>query len=162
VPHKRIVSDTYLAGLVSMHMVALFIRMRRSTVLTQRRAFGLSATEWLIMTTMDERRPLSLNAIAERLVQDRGQLSRAVKAMVSRGLLTRVRKPGGPEVEIDLSPDGQVMRARILEMALERDQFLTQGIDLADLEAARRVIAQMTQRADVLLEQALAIEKAGR
>jgi len=144
-----------LAGLVSMRMVVLFNLMRRSTILTQRKAFSLSEIEWRIMTVMSEHRILSLNGIAELLVQDRGQLSRAVKGMVERGLLTRIRKPGGPEVEIGLAPAGLLLHERMVERAVERDRILTQGIDADDLEAMRRVIEQMVVRADGLMEAAL-------
>lgn len=145
-----------LGGLVSMRMVILFTLMRRSTIITQRRVFGLSEIEWRIMTQVSESASLSLNALADVLVQDRGQLSRAVKAMVERGLLTRTRKPGGPEIEIGLAPGGVELRARMTERALQRDTYLTQGIDEADLAVVRRVIETMIGRAEELLDQASA------
>lgn len=145
-----------LGGLVSMRMVILFTLMRRSTILTQRRDFDLSEIEWRIMTTVNEETLLSLNGMADLLVQDRGQLSRAVKAMVERGLLTRSRKPGGPEIEIALAPAGKALRARMTQRAKERDAFLTEGIDEADLDVVRRVIEKMIGRADILLERAMA------
>ena len=149
-------STSPLGGLVSMRMVVLFSLMRRSTVLTQRRDFKLSEIEWRIMTTLSEDTVLSLNGMADLLMQDRGQLSRAVKGMVERGLLTRTRKPGGPEIEIALAPEGRVLRARMTERAKQRDAFLTEGIDEADLLATRRVIEAMMIRADELLAQAVA------
>jgi DNA-binding MarR family transcriptional regulator len=145
-----------LGGLVSMRMVILFSLMRRSTTLTQRRDFGLTEIEWRIMTQVNETSPLSLNRLAEMLVQDRGQLSRAVKGMVERGLLSRARKPGGPEIEIGLAPGGSELRARMTERALQRDAFLTEGIDEDDLAATRRVIEIMIGRADQLLAMASA------
>lgn len=145
-----------LGGLVSMRMVILFTLMRRSTILTQRRDFNLSEIEWRIMTSVSEETTLSLNGMADLLVQDRGQLSRAVKAMAERGLLTRCRKPGGPEIEIALAPAGKALRARMSQRAKERDAFLTEGIDPADLDVVRRVIEQMISRADLLLEKAMA------
>src|SRR5690348_15436816 len=96
-----------LYGLVSMRMIRLFVLLRKGGILAQRRQFGLSETEWRIMTQLGETAPLSLNGLADAMLQDRGQLSRAVKSMVERGLLTRERKPGGPEVEIELSGEGR-------------------------------------------------------
>ncbi len=147
-----------LGGLVSMRMVVLFNLMRRSTVVTQRRDFNLSEIEWRIMTQIREVAPLSLNGLAVSLAQDRGQLSRAVKAMVERGLLARTRKPGGPEIEISLTAAGKVLRGRMTERAIERDAFLTAGIDEKDKEAMRRGIETMIGRADELLERAIAQE----
>ncbi len=146
-----------LGGLVSMRMVILNTLMRRSMIIAQRRLFGLSEIEWRIMTQVSEGVSLSLNNLADVLVQDRGQLSRAVKAMVERGLLTRSRKPGGPEIEIGLAPKGLELRARMTTRAKERDAFLTAGIAEEDLAVVRRVIETMIGRAEELLDQAIAL-----
>ncbi len=145
-----------LAELLSMRMVVLFSIMRRSTIFNQRQIFDLTEIEWRIMSQMHEHAPLSLNGLAELLMQDRGQLSRAVKSLVERGLMTRTRKPGGPEIEIGLAEGGKQLQARMVDLAIQRDVFLTDGIDPADVEAARRVVEQMITRAEVLAEQALA------
>lgn len=146
-----------LGGLVSMRMVILNTLMRRSMIIAQRRLFGLSEIEWRIMTQVSEGVSLSLNNLADVLVQDRGQLSRAVKAMVERGLLTRTRKPGGPEIEIGLAPKGLDLRARMTTRAKERDAFLTAGIPEEDLAVVRRVIETMIGRAEELLDHAMAL-----
>lgn len=146
-----------LGGLVSMRMVILFTLMRRSTIISQRRVFGLSEIEWRIMTQVSETASLSLNGLADVLVQDRGQLSRAVKSMVERGILSRTRKPGGPEIEIGLAPAGRELRARMTERALQRDAYLTEGIADEDLAVVRRVIETMIGRAEDLLDQASAL-----
>jgi DNA-binding MarR family transcriptional regulator len=147
--------DGRIGGLVSMRMVILFTLMRRSTLISQRHLFGLSEIEWRIMTQLDVGISLSLNGLAQVLAQDRGQLSRAVKSMVERGFLTRTRKPGGPEIEIGLAPAGLQLREKMEQRVLERDAFLTHGIDPADIEALRRVIDQMIERADLLLQDAM-------
>ena len=147
--------DSRLGGLVSMRMVILFTLMRRSTLISQRHLFGLSEIEWRIMTQVGNGISLSLNGLAQVLVQDRGQLSRAVKGMVERGLLTRTRKPGGPEIEISLAPAGRELREKMEERVLQRDEFLTSGLDAADLAATRRVIEHMIERADLLLQEAI-------
>lgn len=149
-----------LAKLLSMRMVVLFSIMRRSTIYNQRRLFGLTEIEWRIMTQMHEHAPLSLNGLADLLIQDRGQLSRAVKNLVERGLMTRRRKPGGPGIEIGLAEGGKALLARMVDLAIQRDEFLTEGIAPEDRVAARRVIEQMITRAEVLAEQALAADRA--
>lgn len=147
-----------LAELLSMRMVVLFSIMRRSTILNQRRLFDLTEIEWRIMSQMHEHAPLSLNGLAELLMLDRGQLSRTVKSMVERGLMTRKRIPGGPGIEIGLAEGGKQLQARMVELAIQRDEFLTSGIDPDDVAAARRVVEQMIVRAEVLAERALAAQ----
>ena len=142
-----------LHSLVTMRMIRLFVLLRRGGILAQRRRFGLSEIEWRIMTQLGEAAPLSLNGLAEALVQDRGQLSRAVKAMVERGLLTRERKPGGPEVEIDLAQAGHALHGEMVAWVVERDERLTRSIDPADLTALWRAADTMIARAGDMLEE---------
>jgi DNA-binding MarR family transcriptional regulator len=139
--------------LTSMRMITFFSLLRRSGVLAQRRRFELSEIEWRIMVQLGEFAPLSLNGLAELLLQDRGQLSRTVKSMVERGLLSRERKPGGPEIEIDLTAQGQALHGRMVELVIERDKRLTRGIPDEDIRALRRVIDQMIERAEAMLEE---------
>ena len=140
-----------LANLASIRMVILFNLMRRSGIVVQRRDFGLSEIEWRIMTQIGEYSPLSLNGLADRMMQDRGQLSRAVKGMVANGLLTRVRKPGGPEIQIGFTEEGTRLYARMVEKAIEREAFLTEGVSAEDLATVQRVLEHMIARAGAML-----------
>ena len=140
-----------LDRLVTMRMVWLFTLMRRGGVLARRRRFGLSEIEWRIMTQLGTGARLSLNALAEALLQDRGQLSRAVKGMVTRGLVSRERKPGGPEIEIALSPSGWALHADMVGWVVERDARLTEGLAPGDLAALWRASEIMIGRAEEML-----------
>ena len=142
-----------LRELTSMRMIAFFSLLRRSTVLSQRRQFDLSEIEWRILVNVGEYAPLSLNGLAEFLLQDRGQLSRAVKGMVKRGLLTRERKPGGPEIEIELAPEGRLLHRRMVDFVIQRDKMLMEGIDGEDVETLRRVIEVMIGRARAMMDE---------
>ena len=142
-----------LHSLVTIRMIRLFILLRRGGILAQRRRFDLSEVEWRVMTELAETAPLSLNGLAEALLLDRGQLSRAVKAMVDRGLLTRERKPGGPEIEIGLSAAGRALHGEMVGWVVERDERLTRGLDPADIDALWRVADAMIERAGEMLEE---------
>lgn len=135
-----------------MRMIILFGVMRRSGAITQRHQFNLSETEWRIMAQVGEFAPLSLNGLAELLLLDRGQLSRTVKGMVARGLLSRERKPGGPEIEIDLTREGRELHSRMVDRAVERDRILIEGIPEDDLNTLRRVIDTMIARAEAMMD----------
>jgi DNA-binding MarR family transcriptional regulator len=73
--------------------------------------------------------------------------------MVERGLLTRERKPGGPEIEIDLSDEGQAIYARMVDWVHERDRTLTEGIPSEDVAVVWRVLTAMMDRAQSMLEE---------
>jgi DNA-binding MarR family transcriptional regulator len=140
-------------GLVSMRMIRLFVMLRKSGIMAQRRQFDLSETEWRIMTQLGDTAPLSLNGLADAMLQDRGQLSRAVKAMVERDLLTRERKPGGPEIEIGLSARGRTMYNSMVEWVHERDRALTAGMPQEDVATVWRVLGKMMERAQDMVDE---------
>jgi len=142
-----------LQGLVSMRMIRLFVMLRKSGIMAQRRQFDLSETEWRIMTQLGETAPVSLNGLAEAMVQDRGQLSRAVKSMVERSLLTRERKPGGPEIEIDLSDQGRTVYDQMVDWVHERDRLLTRDIPKEDVAVVWRVLGTMREHAQAMLDE---------
>lgn len=149
--------NAQLGDLVSMRMIYFFNVLRRSGVLAQRRLFNMTEAEWRIMVQVGLNEPLSLNQLADRTLQDRGQLSRTVKGMVERGLLTRERKRGGPTVEIALAPGGEDLYGKMVARAVERDRKLTQGFAPDDEAVLRRLMAQMIDRAEDLLEEERAL-----
>ena len=148
-----------LGELITMRLIGLFGVLRRSGVLAQRRELGLSEVEWRIMTQVGQYAPLSLNGLAKLTLQDRGQLSRAVKAMTERGLLSRDRKPGGPEIEIDLTSDGRAVYGRMVERAIQRDRILTAGMSAADADCLRRLTDVLIERAEDMLAVELELQR---
>lgn len=147
--------------LVTMRMIALFSLLRRGGTLAQRRQFDLSELEWRVMVNVAFS-PQSLTGLADVLVLDRGQLSRGIKAMAQRGLVTRERKPGGPEIVIKLSKEGEALHERMIEWAVDRDTALTSGLSPDDIATLRRVLAHMIEKARVRLEEERNLESAPR
>ena len=150
--------------LTSMRMIKLYSLLRRSGTLARRRKFGMNETDWWILAQVGDYAPLSLNGLAERLGQDRGQLSRAVKSLVQRGLLKRSRKPGGPEIEIALAPEGERIYRDMIGLVIERDSELTEGFAPESIEVMRGLVEEMIARAEAMLaeEKRLAALEAGR
>lgn len=147
-PHPQ----TDMDRLLTIRIVGLLDLMRRSGTLANRRSFDLSSVEWRIMNQVGAHAPLSLNDLAELLGLDRGQLSRAVKAMVTRDLLDRKRKPGGPAIVITLTDEGRALYARMIDLAAARNRFLTRDIPPEDLARTLEVLDAIRERANALLE----------
>ncbi len=139
-------------GLFTSRILSLLDVLRRSGTLAHRREFGLSGIEWRIMVQVGEHAPLSLNDLAELLSLDRGQLSRAVKAMVARGLLDRKRKPGGPAIVITHTAEGGALYDRMLALLIERNKFLMGDIPPEEVEHIVRRLDEIHGRATTLLE----------
>jgi DNA-binding MarR family transcriptional regulator len=142
-----------LSGLVTMRMIAIFSLLRRREILAHRQQFGLSEIEWHIMTLAGEHAPFSLSRLAALTLKDEGQLSRAVKKMVARGLLSRQRKPGGPEIEIALTDEGWSVYQNMVQRAIARDRWLTSEIAPEDIKALWRITETMIGKAQELVSE---------
>lgn len=142
-----------MRGLLTIRMIGLLDLLRRSGTLANRREFGLSSMEWRIMAQVGEHAPLSLNDLAELLNLDRGQLSRAVKAMAARGLLSSKRRPGGPAIVITLTDVGQTLHGRMMDLAIARNRFLVGDLSGETVEQLTQALELIRQRALQLLEQ---------
>jgi DNA-binding MarR family transcriptional regulator len=144
--------------LFTFRLVGVLNMLRRSATLATRREFGLLDTEWRIMAQVGENAPLSLNALAEPLGLDRGQLSRAVKGMVTRGLLDSRRKRGGPAIVITLSEEGRALYERMMVLAAARNAFLVGDIPEAEIERVAAVLDAVMGKAQLLLERERAFQ----
>jgi DNA-binding MarR family transcriptional regulator len=137
--------------LVSARLITLVTQIRRTAALTYRRELGLSEVDWRVLSQIGEHAPLSLNALAEVIGLDRGQLSRGVSRLVAAGLATRAARRGGPGIVIALSPVGEALFARLMKLALERNAAFTRGIAAQDLATFSAVLDRMTVNARALL-----------
>jgi len=149
-----------MRGVFTFRIISLLDLLRRSGTLVHRRNFDLSGIEWRIMSQVGDHAPLSLNDLAELLNLDRGQVSRAVKAMKERGLLDSERRPGGPAIDITLSGDGEGLYERMVALAIERNAFLVGDIPDAEIERASAVLDQVTRKAQILLDRERAVSAA--
>jgi len=81
---------------------------------------GLTYPQYLVMLVLWEHRSASVKALGERLALDSGTLTPLLKRLEKRGLITRRRDPDDERVvRIDLTPDGQRLRARARRVPTE-------------------------------------------
>lgn len=141
-----------MRGVFTHRIVSLLDLLRRSGTMAHRRNFDISGIEWRIMSQVGDNAPLSLNDLADRLNLDRGQVSRAVKAMKERGLVDSARRPGGPAIEITLSAEGKGLYARMVRLAVERNAFLVGDIPDDEIERVSAVLDRLSRKAQILLD----------
>ena len=144
--------DGHLPGLMTIRIIDLLEVLRRSGTMANKREFGLSGIEWRIMSVVGGHAPLSLNDLSELLGLDTGQVSRAVKVLVARGLLDRSRKPGGPSIVITLSAEGEQLHERMVELAVKRNAALVKGIPAEEIERFAKVLDTVKAHALALLD----------
>lgn len=146
-----------LRAMLTVRISSLSELLRRSSTLANRRKFGLSWIEWRVISQVGEHAPLSLNQLADLLNLDRGQVSRAVKGLALRGLLSRTPRPGGPSIVIAVTDEGGRLHARMVDLAMERYDFLVSGLSAEEIEQAGRALDALQHRAQLLLDRERAV-----
>ena len=87
--------------------------------------FGLSVTQWRVMAALGRFAPLNASDVGQRIVMDKVAVSRAVAALMKRGLAERATdRDDRRRATLRLSARGRAMHARIVPLALEYERRL--------------------------------------
>jgi len=87
--------------------------------------FGLTVTQWRVMAALGRFAPLTASDVGQRIVMDKVAVSRAVAALMKRGLVERATdRADRRRASLRLSPRGRAMHARIVPIALGYEQHL--------------------------------------
>lgn len=84
--------------------------------------FGVTLQEWRTLALLAAEAPLGLNELARAAGLDKAQMSRAVSALIGRGLvLKRLSEAGGRATSLSLSRRGLALYDDLITAAAERD-----------------------------------------
>jgi DNA-binding MarR family transcriptional regulator len=159
-PPDQAVPDTAPAtirDLLSYRIHRLANALSRGAALRYRREFGVSLMEWRILALLGGFAPLTLRDLARESGLDKAQASRAVKALVERGLVERA--PGSTdarEVALRLSDEGRRVQDGLMRSAREREAAFRAALppgSLAMLEEAIRLLTAEARRQAALADQ---------
>jgi len=102
-------------------------------------AFGLTLTDWRILTALSQADNQRLLELAEIVVTDVSTLSRQVAALQRAGLILRKRdRRDGRAVSLLLSAKARNLVRKIIPIALMHERVATRGISAQDLQTLRR------------------------
>jgi DNA-binding MarR family transcriptional regulator len=91
--------------------------------------FDLSVTQWRVMAALGRFAPLTASDVAQRTVMDKVAVSRAVAALMKRGLVERATdRQDRRRATLRLSGRGRALHARIVPLALEYEARLCQAL----------------------------------
>ncbi len=108
------------------------INARDGTVIF-RDGFDLTLNEWRVLGLVAAHAPLGLNRLTELVLMDKGQLSRTVQALVTRGkLVSQVGAADARKVELSLSEKGAALHAKVLEFARARNEEVLEVLSVAE------------------------------
>lgn len=115
-----------------LHVVANTIS--RSAAARYRREFDVTLGEWRSIALLAGYGPLGLNQLARQGGVDRGQISRIVAGLTSRGLVSRTHDVKGKPVSLVLTAKGRKVYDGLFKAAIDRDEIF-----LGALTAEERV-----------------------
>jgi DNA-binding MarR family transcriptional regulator len=143
--------DAKPSDLVSPKVIRLANVLRRSATLVYGRKFGLSQIEWRIVALVGEHAPISLNALAEVMGLDKGQISRGVSALVTKHLLLREYRRDGRGIAITLGTRGSEIYREVMTAAVERNSVLLDGMTTAEASEFLKILDKLTGLARTIL-----------
>lgn len=110
-------------------------------------AFGLSIPEWRCMAVIGRYTLISATAIAERTAMDKVKVSRAVAALLAKGLIRRSRHPGDRRLALlAFTARGRRIYEQIVPLARQTEAALMAVLGAEDRAALSAMLRRIAAR----------------
>ncbi|HJM49494.1 MAG TPA: MarR family winged helix-turn-helix transcriptional regulator [Alphaproteobacteria bacterium] len=116
--------------------------------------FALRLNEWRVLGLARALEPVQFREIAGRLIMDKGQLSRIVKALVERGFLdTMVARDDARSLEIHTTEAGRQLHDRVLPFTKQRNEAAVEVLTREEYLEFMRVLDKLLEHNESQLRQ---------
>ena len=105
--------------------------------------FGLKVPEWRVLAVVAERGQLTQAGLVNATQMDKMTISRAVTALVARGLLTRGVAGDRRTLALALSAAGQALHAEISPLALAIESELLSGFSATERQRLMTLLGKL-------------------
>ena len=113
--------------------------------------FDLTVTQWRVMAALGRFAPLAASDVGQRIVMDKVAVSRAVAALMKRGLVERATdRADRRRALLRLSDRGKAMHGRIVPLALEYEAKLYKSLSSEERQAFNSLSDRLFARAEAL------------
>jgi DNA-binding MarR family transcriptional regulator len=113
--------------------------------------FGLSIWQWRVLAILGAQNGLTAGQVAMRAAMDKMAVSRAVSALLARGLVVRKTSPKDARARIlSLSETGAGIYTEIAPLAREQEQQLLEGFKTEDIAAGTKFLKALEDQAALL------------
>jgi DNA-binding MarR family transcriptional regulator len=124
-------------------------RVSRAFAAQYEQEFGISIPEWRAIAVLGAFAPLSSNAICERTAMDKAKVSRAVAALLKRGLVEREPHQTDQRlIQLTLSKAGRKIYEAIIPRARAIEAEVTRGLSKNDIAQLHKVLDRVGARLD--------------
>jgi DNA-binding MarR family transcriptional regulator len=146
-------SPAPITVMLSSRLMVLANLLKRGAILRYKRLAGLSSVEFGLVASLGRRPPMSVARLAEAVGQDKGQISRALAALVARKLIAKTANPkDSREVLVSLTPAGLAAHDVIVAGAQQRNRQLLDQLSKDEFETLLQQIDRLTATAEAMLE----------
>ena len=115
--------------------------------------FGVTIWEWRVIAILGEGEPMTAQALSDSAAMDKVSVSRAVRALVERGLVERENNAADRRSRLlRLSPAGEAVYAEITPVALAQGGALLNELDAEEAQLLAGLLDRLRRRADALME----------
>jgi DNA-binding MarR family transcriptional regulator len=142
-----------LIRLVSVRIVRLSELIIRIGTLTFKGRFGVKPTDLRILVMLGAYQPISVNEVSRRTHIDKAWISRSLRDLLRRKLITRTAHPSDSRASLlSLTKKGEALLREIAPVAEQYQQQLLQGQRARDVE---RVLDLLSTRAEEMYQVAM-------
>ncbi len=134
--------------LVAPRINTLSKALTRHAVRFARAEYGLSQSEWQVVTLLGVFEPVSIRDLAFHAMADAAQISRAAAALTERGFVARVRSArDNREAVLTLTAAGHRANKRLRAASLKRNETLLRDYDTGEIDALYAMLDTLIERA---------------
>lgn len=110
--------------------------------------FRLSMTQWRVMAVLGEHPGLTATELTRKTALDKVAISRAVAALVERGLVKReAEQDDGRRSSLALTQEGLAIYREIIPRAVALEKALLESLDDRTRRALEEALAALTEKA---------------
>ena len=135
------IPDHILKNSVLAHIAAAYFSVGKKL----ERKTQCSATRGFILSALRGGEKLNQNQIATLLGLDRTVVHRAIKLMVTEGLLSERKAESGRAIHVQLTAKGKKYRERLIKMRVAADETLRQQMTREERDILIRLLKTVAQ-----------------
>ena len=152
-PTNRLTQPKSLDDMLLYVLWQLQAAARRPVVRLCEAQFGITRREWRMLAQLADSEGMASSALAERAALDRAQTSRAVSALVQKGLVVRTPRPGNRrEVLLHLTERGRALYAALLPRVAAINQELLSVLSASEVATLELLVQRLRVQAERMVE----------
>ena len=120
------------------------------------RMFGISLNEWRLLALVVAHGPTRAGEMADAMVMDKSQLSRVIKALITKGLIRNTADPNdGRAIALLPTTKGRNLHDKVMVEVLSSNERVLAPLDPEEIEVLDRALNKMIANAQEMLRDRL-------